>query len=80
MVALDIVRDGYRQVSLIIQNASDPEKTSYIMQARGKLFTIPAIGKYVVFVSTKKQVEEASSAPIDQLSFNEAIDEVRTHA
>ncbi|KAI4116607.1 MAG: hypothetical protein LQ345_003013 [Seirophora villosa] len=45
------------------------------MQARGKLFTIPAIGKYVVFVSTKKQVEEASSAPIDQLSFNEAIDE-----
>ncbi|KAL8962961.1 MAG: hypothetical protein Q9193_000718 [Seirophora villosa] len=56
MVALDVVRDGYRQAS-------------------GKLFTIPAIGKYVVFVSTKEQVEEASSAPIDQLSFNEAIDE-----
>lgn len=79
MVALDVVRDGYRQVRLTIQNAIDPERSSYVIQARGKLFTIPAIGKYVVFVSSKEQVEEASSAPMDQLSFNEAIDEVRTH-
>ncbi len=34
------------------------------------------MGKYVVFLSTREQIEEASKAPIDQLSFNAAIDEV----
>ena len=46
-------------------------------QAQGKLFAIPALGKYTVFVSTSEQVEEVFRAPIMQLSFNAAIDEVR---
>ena len=45
------------------------------IQACGKLFSIPAMGKYVVFLSTREQIDEASKAPIDQLSFNAAIDE-----
>ena len=49
-------------------------------QACGKLFSVPAVGKYVVFLSTREQVEEASKAPIDQLSFNAAIDEVGSAA
>ena len=46
------------------------------IQVCGKLFSIPAMGKYVVFLSTREQIDEASKAPIDQLSFNAAIDEV----
>ena len=47
------------------------------IQARGKLFSVPAVGKYVVFLSTRDQIDQVSKAPIDQLSFNAAIDEVR---
>ncbi|KAL9015325.1 MAG: hypothetical protein Q9173_000053 [Seirophora scorigena] len=43
--------------------------------SRGNLFSIPAVRKYVVFLSTPEQVDEVSKAPIDQLSFNAAIDE-----
>lgn len=49
-------------------------------QAAGKLYAIPGLGKYTVFVSTREQVNEVASAPIDQLSFNAAIDEVRIEA
>lgn len=54
--------------------AKDIVRSGYV-QACGKLFSVPAVGKYVVFVSTREQIDELSKAPIDQLSFNAAIDE-----
>ncbi|KAL8658029.1 MAG: hypothetical protein Q9226_001338 [Calogaya cf. arnoldii] len=44
-------------------------------KARGKLFAVPALNKYTICVTSREQVEEVSNAPIDQLSFNAAIDE-----
>ncbi|KAM0803173.1 cytochrome P450, partial [Usnea florida] len=54
--------------------AIDVVRSGYL-QARGKLFSVPAVGKYVVFLSTRDQIDQVSKAPIDQLSFNAAIDE-----
>lgn len=45
-------------------------------QAGGKLFAIPALDKYHIFVSSREQIEEVANAPITQLSFSAAVDEV----
>ncbi|KAL8980437.1 MAG: hypothetical protein Q9205_004478 [Flavoplaca limonia] len=44
-------------------------------KAGGGLFAVPALNKYTVFATSREQVEEVSNAPINQLSFNAAIDE-----
>lgn len=40
------------------------------------MFAIPALDQYHVFVSDPEQISEVSDAPLTQLSFNAAIDEV----
>jgi len=45
-------------------------------QARGRLYAVPAIDKYQVFASTREQINEVANAPIENLSFNAAVDEV----
>ena len=45
-------------------------------RANKKIFAIPSLNKYHVFVSDPDQIHEVSKAPLTQLSFNAAIDEV----
>ena len=40
------------------------------------MFAIPALDKYHVFVSDPSQINEVADAPLTQLSFNAAIEEV----
>ncbi|KAL9608748.1 MAG: hypothetical protein Q9167_006420 [Letrouitia subvulpina] len=72
---ITMISTTFHSLQLIIQEALGRVTSSSALQHRGKLFSIPAVGKYVVFLSTQEQVDEASRAPIDQLSFNAAIDE-----
>ena len=72
-----MIQEGYNKVRILLDTGAQPADVRDVPQYKGGSFKVPELFRWTVIVSGPKMIEELRKAGDDELSFDEAVAEVR---